>query len=210
MRGQGLGALAPLLLLVLLPPAHARLQLGSGGGPQGYSLTEAAREGLAAIRREMAGSSVADDGDEEQEAVTREDVLQSFGSGSVSGATSVQPPAQQPVQALAIVGAVQRQPAQPAAVAGIVRPKGWDQCLHFARYVKAQQVTGAELVRVWKGTCEPAVRSGRATERYRLMCNSLGGAVEPFAAQIDYSVEQLCDSVLALFHDITAADAHAR
>lgn len=90
------------------------------------------------------------------------------------------------------------------------RPKGWDQCLHFARYVKGQQVTGSELVRTWKGTCEPAVRSGRATERYRLMCNSLGGAVEPFASQVDYNVEQLCDTVLALFHELTAADAQAR
>merc|ERR1719152_580221 len=93
---------------------------------------------------------------------------------------------------------------------GVTRPKGWDQCLKFARYIKSQDVTGVELVRVWKSTCEPAVQSGSATERYRLMCNSLGGAVEPYAAQLDYNVENLCDSVLAVFHDVTAVDAKAR
>merc|ERR1719299_226972 len=89
---------------------------------------------------------------------------------------------------------------------GVTRPKGWDQCLKFARYIKSQDVTGVELVRVWKSTCEPAVQSGRATERYKLMCNSLSGVIEPYAAQIDYDVEQLCDSVLAVFHDVTAHD----
>merc|ERR1719443_1370222 len=93
---------------------------------------------------------------------------------------------------------------------GVTRPKGWDQCLKFARNMKAQDVTGVELIRVWKSTCEPAVQAGHATERYRLMCNSLGGAVEPFASQLDYNVEQLCDSVLAVFHDVTAVDAKAR
>jgi len=93
---------------------------------------------------------------------------------------------------------------------GISKPKGWDQCLKFARFVKMQDVTGVELVRVWKSTCEPAVQSGRATERYKLMCNSLSGVVEPYAAQIDYDVEQLCDSVLAVFHDVTAVDVKSR
>jgi len=93
-----------------------------------------------------------------------------------------------------------------AAVVSVPRPKGWDQCLNFARFVRSKQVTGIELVRTWKSSCEPAVRSGRATERYRLMCNSLGGAVEPFSQQVDYNVEQLCDAVLAVFHDLTAAD----
>lgn len=82
--------------------------------------------------------------------------------------------------------------------------------MNFARFVKSKEVTGVELVSTWKATCEPAVRSGRATERYRLMCNSLGGAVQPFASQVDYNVEKLCDSVLAVFHDVTAADAQAR
>mmetsp|Transcript_35580 Transcript_35580/g.65255 ORF Transcript_35580/g.65255 Transcript_35580/m.65255 type:complete len:177 (+) Transcript_35580:1-531(+) len=86
------------------------------------------------------------------------------------------------------------------------KPKGWDMCLKFARHVKSQEVTGVELVRVWKSTCMPAVQSGKATERYRLMCNSLTGVVQPFSTTIDYDVEQLCSAVLAVFHDVTAAD----
>lgn len=89
---------------------------------------------------------------------------------------------------------------------GVTRPKGWDQCLKFARYTKSQDITGTELVRVWKSTCEPAVQSGAATERYRLMCNSLSGAVEPYASQLNYNVEALCDSVLSVFHDVPAVE----
>jgi len=131
-------------------------------------------------------------------------------------AAEVQPA--RPVASLAATGAMVTQGSQAQASTaagagqptGVTRPKGWDQCLKFARYVKSQDVTGVELVRVWKSTCEPAVQSGSATERYRLMCNSLGGAVEPYAAQLDYNVEQLCDSVLAVFHDVTAVDTKAR
>lgn len=92
---------------------------------------------------------------------------------------------------------------------GITRPKGWDQCLKFSRFVKSQGVSGMELVKTWKATCEPAVSSGVATERYKVMCNALGGTVEPFAAQQDYDVEKLCDAVLAVFHDVTAVDVKA-
>jgi hypothetical protein len=96
-----------------------------------------------------------------------------------------------------------------SAPAGITRPKGWDQCLKFSRFTKAQGVTGMELIKTWKATCEPAVSSGVATERYKVMCNALGGTVEPFAAQQDYDVEKLCDAVLAVFHDVTAVDVKA-
>jgi len=119
-----------------------------------------------------------------------------------------------PVAALATTGSKVTYAAKTTSGAqqpsGVTRPKGWDQCLKFSRYIKSQDVTGVELVRVWKSTCEPAVQSGSATERYRLMCNSLGGAVEPYASQLDYNVENLCDSVLAVFHDVTAVDAKAR
>lgn len=129
----------------------------------------------------------------EQEATTREGALETEGSANAVGANAV---------------ASAAQPADPPPA--VARPKGWDQCMNFARFLKSKEVTGVEFIRTWKATCEPAVRSGRATERYRLMCNSLGGAVEPFAAQVDYNEEKLCDSVLAVFHDVTAADAQAR
>jgi len=151
-----------------------------------------------------------------QETITREDMLESQGVNTPSNSLSaplpnqpaamIQQPADKPRKTAAMVQ-TQSAVVQPT---GVTRPKGWDQCLKFARYIKSQDVTGVELVRVWKSTCEPAVQSGSATERYRLMCNSLGGAVEPYAAQLDYNVENLCDSVLAVFHDVTAVDAKAR
>jgi len=156
---------------------------------------------------------------DQQETITREDMMESQNYNAPRN----QSPALTQVQQQAPIAMEQETPARPAATAamvqtksasgqptGVTRPKGWDQCLKFARYIKAQDVTGVELVRVWKSTCEPAVQSGSATERYRLMCNSLGGAVGPFAAQLDYNVENLCDSVLAVFHDVTAVDAKAR
>eukprot|EP00397_Hematodinium_sp_SG-2012_P064106 GEMP01089889.1.p1 GENE.GEMP01089889.1~~GEMP01089889.1.p1 ORF type:complete len:192 (+),score=34.09 GEMP01089889.1:162-737(+) len=36
------------------------------------------------------------------------------------------------------------------------------QCMSFANYLKAQDVYGIELVRMWKGTCDPAVAAGGA------------------------------------------------
>merc|ERR1719235_889303 len=44
----------------------------------------------------------------------------------------------------------------PPSPATVSRPKGWDQCLKFARYVKSQEVSGVELVRVWESTCQPS------------------------------------------------------
>jgi hypothetical protein len=84
------------------------------------------------------------------------------------------------------------------------KPKGWDQCVKFARNIKGNGVTGLELVRTWKSTCEPSVLSGAATERYKLMCNSLGGVVEPFSVMPDYNVFALCDAVLTVFHSVLA------
>jgi len=115
----------------------------------------------------------------------------------------VQPTQQLPEAQSDRVSYVEPTPASEPATE--IRPKGWSQCLKFARDVKKTGVTGPELVRVWEETCQPAVRSGRASDRYRLMCNSLSGAVRPFSAQLDYNVESLCDSVLAIFHDLTAS-----
>jgi hypothetical protein len=89
---------------------------------------------------------------------------------------------------------------------GILRPKGWESCLKFARYTKEEGYKGVALVRVWKSTCEPGMLAGSATERYRLMCVSLGYAVEKYATKPDWTVEDICDSVLSTFHDTVAVD----
>mmetsp|Transcript_38077 Transcript_38077/g.91384 ORF Transcript_38077/g.91384 Transcript_38077/m.91384 type:complete len:286 (+) Transcript_38077:47-904(+) len=105
------------------------------------------------------------------------------------------------------VDAAVGRPKTPTELANtMTRPKGWDQCLKYARFVKGQKVSGDEFVRSWTATCESALKAGHATERYRLMCTSLQGVLQPFAAQSDYSIDQLCDSVLAVFHDVTAVD----
>lgn len=89
---------------------------------------------------------------------------------------------------------------------GILRPKGWDQCLKFAKYTKEEGYKGVALVRVWKSLCEPSMLAGSATERYRLMCVTLGKAVEKYAVMPSWTEEDICDSVLATFHDIVAVD----
>lgn len=89
---------------------------------------------------------------------------------------------------------------------GILRPKGWEMCLKFAKYAMDEGYKGVALVRVWKSTCEPSMLAGSATERYRMMCISLGRAVEKYAVMPTYRVEDICDSVLATFHDISAVD----
>jgi len=95
-------------------------------------------------------------------------------------------------------------PLSPSVVS---RPKGWDQCLRFVREIKARGVMGLELVKVFKGTCMPAVIKNQATERFKLMCNSIGGALEPFTAQIDYKPPDVCNAVLIIFHDVNAVDS---
>lgn len=86
----------------------------------------------------------------------------------------------------------------------VTRPHGWDQCLHFAEQLKAKEVSGTEMVRVWKNTCQPAVLSGVASQRYKLMCDSLEGTVKPFSVGLDYDSERLCEAVLTVFHALAA------
>mmetsp|Transcript_22963 Transcript_22963/g.51964 ORF Transcript_22963/g.51964 Transcript_22963/m.51964 type:complete len:104 (+) Transcript_22963:692-1003(+) len=72
--------------------------------------------------------------------------------------------------------------------------------------VRRAAIVAGSILPCHRATCESALKSGHATERYRLMCTSLQGVLQPFAAQSDYSIDQLCDSVLAVFHDVTAVD----
>jgi len=95
-------------------------------------------------------------------------------------------------------------PLSPSVVS---RPKGWDQCLRFVREIKRKGVRGNELVKTFKGTCMPSIYAGQATERFTLMCHSIGGALDPFVAQIDYRPEDVCNAVLVIFHDVNAVDS---
>lgn len=75
------------------------------------------------------------------------------------------------------------------------------QCMSYASFLKTQDIQGIELVRVWKGTCDPIVSSGEASPAYQLMCSSLGGAVEEFANQPGWDPGAVCDAVLRVFKE---------
>merc|ERR1719482_2241699 len=160
---------------------------------------------LATINTQKQMAKVATQKDSAQQLAAQQKAAQEFAAKERQAQLDLQ--AANQATATKMVNEVSAQTV--AAPQGITRPKGWDQCLKFSRFTKAQGVTGMELVKTWKATCEPAVSSGVATERYKVMCNALGGTVEPFAAQQDYDVEKLCDAVLAVFHDVTAVDVKA-
>mmetsp|Transcript_20968 Transcript_20968/g.60559 ORF Transcript_20968/g.60559 Transcript_20968/m.60559 type:complete len:297 (+) Transcript_20968:43-933(+) len=75
------------------------------------------------------------------------------------------------------------------------------QCMKFALWAKAQDLQGPELVRVWKSTCEPAVMAGAATERYKIMCEALGGAVAEFGKSKDWVPQVACMEVIQVFKE---------
>jgi len=75
------------------------------------------------------------------------------------------------------------------------------QCLAFATWVKGQGAKGVDLVRMWKGTCSPAVAAGAATPQYATMCNALGGAVEQFAVNDAWTPAAACEAVVRTFRE---------
>lgn len=74
------------------------------------------------------------------------------------------------------------------------------QCMAFAGWVKSQGSTGPDLVRIWKGTCMPAVMAGNAPPAYSNMCNALGTAVSKFAVA-PWAPADMCQAVLAVFRE---------
>lgn len=75
-----------------------------------------------------------------------------------------------------------------------------NQCMAFAGWVKSQGSTGPDLVRIWKGTCMPAVMSGKAPPAYGNMCNALGTAVQKFAVR-PWGPAEMCQAVLQVFKE---------
>lgn len=74
------------------------------------------------------------------------------------------------------------------------------QCMAFAGWVKGQGSTGPDLVRIWKGTCMPAVMAGTASPAYGNMCNALGTAVSKFAVR-PWAPSDMCQAVLQVFKE---------
>jgi len=75
------------------------------------------------------------------------------------------------------------------------------QCLAFANHMKTQGIKGVELVRVWKGTCDPGVMAGIGGPQYSTMCSALGGAVGQFANLANWDPNQVCMAVLQVFQE---------
>lgn len=75
------------------------------------------------------------------------------------------------------------------------------QCMSFANYLKAQDVQGPELIRMWKGSCDPIVASGNAGASFSTMCQAMGGALEPYVMKANWPPGEVCDEVLRLFNE---------
>lgn len=76
------------------------------------------------------------------------------------------------------------------------------QCMAYASYLKTQDVRGSELMRVWLGTCQPTVAAGEGGPAYRIMCQSLGGAITKFMHEGSrWDAAGLCKAVLQVFKE---------
>lgn len=74
------------------------------------------------------------------------------------------------------------------------------QCMAFANWVKSQGSTGPDLVRIWGGTCMPAVMAGDAPPAYGNMCTALKTAVSKFAVA-PWAPADMCQAVLQVFKE---------
>lgn len=75
------------------------------------------------------------------------------------------------------------------------------QCINFASWVKNQGGDGNEVVRLFRGTCAPAVVAGVATNEYASMCDTMTGAVTKFAKDPNWSPVSVCQAVLRTFRE---------
>jgi len=75
------------------------------------------------------------------------------------------------------------------------------QCLEFAAWVKVQATQTKDVVRLWKGTCTPAIKAGGASAQYISMCENLGGALSKFAEDPNWTPEAACKVVLTTFRE---------
>ena len=71
-----------------------------------------------------------------------------------------------------------------------------EQCMSFANYMKAQQVDGTEFVRMWGGTCDPAIQAGVASPQFIQMCSALKGAVSGFITLRSWPPDRVCQEVV--------------
>lgn len=74
------------------------------------------------------------------------------------------------------------------------------QCIGYAMWLKSQNATGSVLIGLWKKTCMQGSGVG-APEQYRIMCDSLVGAVSEFADDPNWTPHTACEDVLRVFRE---------
>jgi hypothetical protein len=74
------------------------------------------------------------------------------------------------------------------------------QCMGYAGWLKSQNASGTELVGLWKASCNQG-GGVVAPQQYRLMCDSLVGAVSEFADDPNWSPHTACEDVLRVFRE---------
>lgn len=70
------------------------------------------------------------------------------------------------------------------------------QCMSFANYMKTQGADGTEFVRMWGGTCDPAIQAGGASPQYVQMCSALKGAVSGFITVRNWPPGEVCQAIV--------------
>jgi len=74
-----------------------------------------------------------------------------------------------------------------------------EQCMAFAGWVKKQGVYGRDLVALFKTTCQPAVSSGTASVKFAQMCDMLGGDMQEFANNPEWTPALACRKLLRIW-----------
>mmetsp|Transcript_63804 Transcript_63804/g.152157 ORF Transcript_63804/g.152157 Transcript_63804/m.152157 type:complete len:246 (+) Transcript_63804:67-804(+) len=76
------------------------------------------------------------------------------------------------------------------------------QCEEFATWMKDEGIKGAHRVNMWKATCGQLVAAGGASQRYKLMCDTLSQAVGGLEGHVhEDDPVATCKVVLRIFAD---------
>jgi len=73
------------------------------------------------------------------------------------------------------------------------------QCLQYAQWMKAQNVQGPTLIKMWTTTCKPIIAAGAATGKMVSMCGNIAGSLANFTNNTLWTPNAVCQAVLAHF-----------
>lgn len=116
----------------------------------------------------------------------------------------VVPQAAKPAAAPHLLAAAQQKAVTVETEEAVMQPgmaKMQKQCAAFTSWMKAQDVSGSEIVRLWLGTCQPAMNKGKGGPAYKTMCNSMSEAISPYVGQPNFDATKMCNDVLKVFSE---------